>query len=56
MSCYPEKGVIESYSQMTIQFRCKSRIKESHRQWIKNYTVDKVEEPEEFNYSAIIDY
>jgi hypothetical protein len=56
MSCFPYKGTIDSYSQMPIQFRCKSRIKESHRQWMKNYTVEKTEEPEEFNYSAIIDY
>ncbi|CAD8120828.1 unnamed protein product [Paramecium sonneborni] len=58
MECWPEEGVIEQYSQVTIIFKCKPKVNEELQMKTRQFALnqDKKIELEEFHYSAIFDF
>ncbi|CAD8106047.1 unnamed protein product [Paramecium primaurelia] len=58
MECWPEEGIIEQYSQVTIIFKCKPKVNEELQVRTRQYALnqDKKMESEKFDYSAIFDF
>ncbi|EWS70940.1 flagellar associated protein, putative (macronuclear) [Tetrahymena thermophila SB210] len=59
MSIEPSEGVIDSYSQLPIVFKCHSQVHPKHQFWTQSYAISKDEmnaDVEDYSYSAIFSY
>ena len=64
MSCYPNEGILDSYSQIPIKFTCHPKcnnnfshiVPEKMAAWARNYSLVKEElknEHDDFKYSVL---